>query len=178
MLRRRQFIILAIFLIAEIFCPRASTCAQTAQPKTVVDYYLLLPDKYTIEVSKERRRQLVRDDSGRIVAKDSKNGYLYISGDAGESGMVMALFKRPDGSYLIGVNPYNEMADDLYFLSYDKGKWRDVTRAVIPGYSRKLMYTLPQRGTTIEVNSQPSEQPGKKLYELVWAHGKFAIRHR
>lgn len=176
MFRYRQFTISVILLIAEIFCPRASSFAQAAQPKTVVDYYLLLPDKYTIEVSKERRRQLVRDDSGRIVAKDIKNGYLYISGDAGESGMVMALFKRPDGSYLIGVNPYDEIADDLYVLSYDRGKWRDVTRAVIPGYSRKLMYTLPQRGTTIEVNSQPSNQPSKKLYELVWAHGRFTIR--
>jgi hypothetical protein len=88
--------------------------------------------------------------------------------------MVMALFKRPDGSYLIGVNPYDEMADELYFLSYDKENWRDVTRLVIPKYSRKLSYALPQEGTTIEV----SNQAGKKLYELAWAHGKFTITRR
>jgi hypothetical protein len=173
MFRHRQFIMPAIFLLAQIFCPHGSVVAQSAQPKTVVDYYLMLPDKYTIEVSKERRQHLVRDDSGRVVAKDIKNGYLYISGDAGESGMVMTLFKRPDGSYLIGVNPFDEMADDLYFLSYDKGKWSNVTRLVIPKYSRKLSYSLPQHGTTVEV----SNQAGKKLYDLVWAHGKFTIRH-
>ena len=97
---------------------------------------------------------------------------MAISGDAGDPGITVALFKLPGGEYLIGVNVFNEMADDLYFLRYQSGKWSDVTRSVIPGFNKTYEYKLPRYGTTVEVSSKA----GKKLYDLVWSSGKFTIK--
>lgn len=145
--------------------------AQSASPRTVVDYYLLLPDKYTYDVPRQHREELINRE-GRIIARDIQNGYLAISGDGGDPGITVALFKMPDGEYLIGVNVFNEMADDLYFLRYQRGRWSNMTRSVIPDFNKAYEYKLPRYGTTIEVSSKA----GKKLYDLVWSGGTFVIK--
>jgi len=145
--------------------------AQSASPRTVVDYYLLLPDKYTYDVPRRHREELLNNE-GRIIAKDIQNGYLAISGDAGDPGIAIALFKMPGGEYLVGVNVFNEMADDLFFLRYQSGRWSNTTRSVIPDFNKTNEYKLPRYGTTIEVSSKA----GKKLYDLVWSGGKFVIK--
>lgn len=143
--------------------------AQHQSPKTVVDYFLALPDRYAGETTREERNQLVSDGSGRVITKDIKNGYLAISGDAGSPGFIVAIFKKPDGKYLVGVNPYFEMGEDFFILSSENGKWMNFTQMVIPGYNPKLHYVLPQYGTTIKVQNQAE----KDLYELVWKGGQF-----
>ena len=149
----------------------ASALSQSG-PKTVVDYYLILPNKYTYDVGPKRRKELINPENGRVNTIDLKNGYLSISGDAGEAGIVIALFKKSDGSYLVGVTVYNELTEDFYMLRYTGGKWSDMTRTVIPKLSKKKRYELPQYGTTINVSSET----GERLYQLTWSNGKFTIK--
>ncbi|MBK9768915.1 MAG: hypothetical protein IPP63_18890 [Chloracidobacterium sp.] len=40
-----------------------------------------------------------------LKVEDTANGYMSGYGDAAQEGFVMALFKRPNGSYLIGFTP-------------------------------------------------------------------------
>jgi hypothetical protein len=162
-----------IFLLVLAFCLLQETSAPAQSgPKTVVDYYLLLPNKYTYDIGPKRRKELINPENGRVNAIDLKNGYLSISGDAGEAGIIVALFKKPDGGYLVGVNVYNELSEDFYMLRYAGGKWSDVTRAVIPKFNKTNRYELPQYGTTINVDSET----GERLYQLAWSNGKFTIK--
>ena len=147
-------------------CP--SSFAQ-APPRSVVDYYLALPDKYAGEIDRAEREELISDDRARVIAKDIPNGYLAVSGDASSPGLTVALFKKADGSYLVGVTAYDETSEDFYCLSYHDGNWQDVTAVTIPEYSKRLRYELPRYGTSIKVKSQA----GKVLYELTWHRGKF-----
>jgi hypothetical protein len=58
-------------------------------------------------------------------------------------------------------------------LSYEGGKWRDVTRASLPvAFDKKLAYTLPRRGRSIEV----WDEVGHKHYTLTWVKGRFRIK--
>lgn len=156
-----------VFLISTSNNPEVK--AQHQSPQTVVDYFLALPDRYAGETTREERKRLVSEDFGRVMVKDLKNGYLTISGDGGSPGFIVAIFKKPDGKYLVGINPYFEMGEDFYLLSYENGKWINLTRMIIPEYNSKLHYDLPQYGTTIKVQNQS----GKNLYELAWKEGQF-----
>src|SRR2546421_7464058 len=98
-----------------------------APPRNVVDYYLALPDKYAGEIDRAEREELISDDRARVIAKDIPNGYLAVSGDASSPGLTVALFKKADGSYLVGVTAYDETSEDFYCLSYHDGNWQDVT---------------------------------------------------
>jgi hypothetical protein len=163
-----------LFLLLLVFAslPMSLQAGQRAEPQTVVDYYLALPKKYAYGVDRKHREKLLAADGGRIIAKDIPNGYLAISGDAGDPGITLALFKRADGHYLIGVNLYNELSEDFYFLDYAGGKWTDVTKTMIPGFSKQLRYELPQHGTTIQVN----DVGGRYVCRLIWDKTKFTRR--
>jgi hypothetical protein len=97
----------------------------------------------------------------------------------------MALFKRPNGTYIVALNVIAEVQDDYFFLEYKNGKWFDVGAQVVPGYSRKNIYELPQHGTTVEVFAKKIlekgadyelTEKGAKLYDLEWKNGKFTKR--
>ena len=94
----------------------------------------------------------------------------------------MALFKRPDGTYLVGLTTSNEMMNDYYFLDYTDGKWTDVSRKVVPEFSKKNIYEFPRYGTTMQVFSTKLVEKGDdyeirdkdaKLYDLEWKDGRF-----
>ena len=178
MIRRILIPAFAIFLLT------TTGFAQTKQPKTVRDYFMALPDKYfsldccmTMPKSKQKAEYLKR----YLKAEDTANGYMSGYGDAAQEGFVMALFKRPDGNYLIGFYTNGEGgAEDTpwtVFLDFKAGKWTDVSRTVIAGYNKaKFIYELPQKGTTVEVFSKKEEADGykdKKLHDLEWKNGKF-----
>ena len=161
-----------------------SISAQSKAPKTVRDYFMALPDKYfsldccmMLPKSKRKAEYLKR----YLVTEDAANGYMKASGDAAQEGFVMALFKRPNGSYLIGFYTEGEGgAEDTpwtVFLNYNAGKWTDVSRSVVAGHDKsKYIYELPRKGTTVEVFSKKEDAEGykdKKLYDLVWKDGKF-----
>jgi hypothetical protein len=149
---------------------------QTTQPGTVLDYYLLLPDKY-FEADREQRAHWMLDPKrGAIV--DIKNGYLYAPGDGAQTEIYVCLFKRTDGRYLVAVN-YNDKAgvfeSFLDFYLYQRGKLRSVGASILPlAFNKELHYELPRRGATIEVTNSS----GKKLYNLVWSKNVFRVKAR
>ncbi len=165
------------FTTAQAPSPRAG------RPKTVREFFLLLPqDYFGVECCGGSLREYLKK---YLVVEDTANGYLEGGGDGAQPGFKMALFKRPDGSYLIGLETFGEGLDDNYFLEYRNGKWLDVAARDVPRYSRKNFYVIPRYGTTIEVfdrvfpeseSPEFSEKGRKKLYDLLWKNGNFTVR--
>lgn len=162
----------------------------SGEPKTVRDFFMLLPEKYfTLEGcdrAKDKDCKKAREEYlktfGEVV--DVQNGYIKGGCDGGQACIEMAIFKRPDGKYLIGVATFSEMMNDNYFLDYSDGTWTDVTAPVVPEFSKKNMYELPRVGTAVKVFEKKileqgddfeASERGKKLYHLKWQDGKFVI---
>lgn len=166
----------------------ATPVAAQAGPRTVMDFFALLPEKYfTLEGcdrATDKDCKKARADYLKTFAEveDVKNGYFKGGCDGAQSCIEMAIFKRPDGTYLVGVSTFAEMMNDFYFLDYADGKWTDVSADVVPEFSKKNWYELPRVGTTMKVYSKKivEETPefqisekGKLMYELTWKDGKF-----
>jgi hypothetical protein len=170
-----------LFLFFALLLFTCSALAQTKQPKTVRDFFMLLPPKYfsfdccsSLPASRQKAEYLKR----YLNVEDIANGYMSGNGDAAQEGFEMALFKRPNGSYLIGFYTYREGGIEdtpwVVFLDYKSDKWTDVSRREIPSYSpEKYEYHLPRHGTTVEVYKKVEEGDPPKLYDLVWKDGKF-----
>ncbi len=163
--------------------------AQTRQPKTVRDFFNLLPQEYFDlagcggNPTKENcNRARVEYLKAFLDIEDTANGYMSGKGEAGQGGFDMALFKRPDGTYIIGLTTWNEMSEDSYFLKYASGKWLDIGAHVVPGYGKDKTYLQPRYGRAVEVYVKKIEdgasERGRKLYDLVWRGGSFTIKKR
>ena len=149
---------------------------QSSKPHTVLDYYLLLPEKY-FEADKEQRVKWMLDQKhGAIV--DIKNGYIYARGDGAQTSIYVCLFKRTDRSYLIAVKSHDSDMDEythLDFYVYENGRLRDVSKAVLPvSVNEELRYAMPRYGTTIKVSSKK----GRKMYDLTWVRNRFKLKRR
>jgi len=163
--------------------------AHPAGPKTVRDFFMLLPEKYfTLEGcdrEKDKDCNKAREDYLMSFGEvDIPNGYIKGGCDGGQACMEMAIFKRPDGSYLVGLATSSEMLNDNYFLNYKNGTWTDVSSSV-PEFSKKNMYELPRQGTTVGVFAKKiieqgpdyeASEKGKRLYDLVWKDGRFTVK--
>jgi len=159
----------------------AAVCGQAKSPKTVRDYFMQLPARYfSLDccTGKNAKAQYLKK---YLKAEDTANGYLSGYGDAAQEGFAMALFKRPNGTYLIGFYTHGEGGVEdtpwTVFLNYSGGKWTDVSRSTIKGYNKeKYIYELPRKGTKVEVFSKDEMgdgYKGKRLYSLEWQNGKF-----
>jgi hypothetical protein len=148
--------------------------AQTQSPKTALDYYQLLPDKY-FEADRTRRISLMLSpDRGAIV--DVRNGYIHAKGDGAQTDIYLRLFKRSDGGNLILVKHHASDSRDFTYLvlyAYQNGSWVEVTRSVLPVViNDELKYEIPRHGRAIAV----SDKRHKKLYDLVWTGKVFRLR--
>jgi hypothetical protein len=162
---------------------------QPSGPKNVRDFFILLPEKYfTLEGcdrEKDKDCKKAREDYLKTYGEvDIANGYINGDCDGGQACIEMAIFKRPDGTYLVGVATSAEMLNDYYFLDYKNGSWSDVSSSV-PEFSKKNMYEFPRNGTTIQVFAKKiteqgpdyeASEKGAKLYDLIWKDGKFTIK--
>jgi hypothetical protein len=156
------------------------------------DFFNLLPQKYftlegcvdnpTRSNCERARRDYV---NSFLEVEDTANGYWKSGCDGGQSCLTMALFKRPNGTYIVALTVTTEMQDNNHFLEYRNGKWFDVGGQVVPNFSRKNIYELPRQGTTMQVFAKKivdegdgfeAAERGAKLYDLVWSGGKFSIR--
>jgi hypothetical protein len=138
--------------------------AQSAEPKTIRDYFLTVPEE-CIGFSKEEREVLLK---GPGIILDIKNGYLSYNASDNPEEFELALFKQTDGAYIVAIsidaNPDFESKSALHLLKYDKGRWNDVTKAILAvSFNDQYIYTLPRIGTTIQVTTIK----GKKLYDLI-----------
>jgi len=159
----------------------------TGEPRTVMDFFEKLPEKYfvlegcdheTDKDCKKARAEYLKNLPGVV---DIRNGYFKGGCDGGQSCVEMAIFKRSDGSYLIGLATMHEMGSDFHFLDYAGGAWRDASSEV-PEFGPKHWYQLPRVGTTMTVferkitekgDDYEVTEKGRKLYDLVWKDGKF-----
>lgn len=177
-------VLLTAFLIG-IFAFAAN--AQTKQPKTVRDFFNLLPQKYfTLEGCVDNPTKANCDRARReyidsfLEVEDTANGFWKSGCDGAQSCLTLALFKRPNATYIVALKTEFEMGSENYFLEYKSGKWLNISAQVIPNFSVNNIYDLPQNGTTVGVfaknkNSEDSGK-GKKLYDLVWKNGKFSVK--
>lgn len=174
----------SLFLVS-FFAPAAN--AQTKQPRTVRDFFNLLPQRYFLLEGCAANPTKANCDKARreyvdsfLEIEDTANGYWKSGCDGAQTCLTMALFKRPDGTYVVALKKDFEMGTDNHFLEYKNGRWADIARTVIPNFSNTNIYELPRQGTTIEVyakeNSGDIPERGKKLYDLVWKNGKFSVK--
>lgn len=188
-----------IFSLTILLCAANLIAAQNA-PKTVEDFYMALPAKYISPLGE------IKDRRKLIKTSDIANGYLYLSGEkampAWEGWAEIALFKKTNGEYLIGVVD-GSCATFCYsgveFLEYKNGKWINVTSKVLPEISDKTIldrykkirpdsdeydeqnpphtnYELPQKGTTVKVNANEAGEDNTLLFELAWNGARFEIK--
>lgn len=171
-----------LLLLCILCCSAFAVSAQTKQPKTVRDFFMLLPGKYfALEQPLTKSEYLKRF----TVVEDTANGYFEGGADGAQGGLIMALFKRPNGSYIVGLNTFFEGGEDFYFLEYKGGKWLNISTQAVPKYSKKNFYKLPRYGTTVEVfakkiiekgDNYEVVERGEKLYDLEWSNGKFSVK--
>jgi hypothetical protein len=175
-----------LFSILLICISASAAGAQTKQPRTVREFFNLLPQKYFMLEGCRPEREKNCSEARReyidtfLEIEDTANGYWKSGCDGAQSCLVMALFKRPDGTYIVALKKEFESGTDNNFLEYRNGKWFDVAAQVIPSFSKNNIYELPQKGTTVEVFEKDKNtefgDKGKKLYNLVWKNGKFSVK--
>ena len=182
-LMRWVFLVFAFALCALQGVSQAG--AKDVSRKSVVDYFYLLPDSYfEVPQSKAQRkavlfhdRKIYPYDFAVESIADVKNDYARISLDA--VGTLEVAVYRYKGRDLIAVRRYYEGCT-VRFLTYKNGRWKDVTKQVMPvRLDRKYDYILPRYGTITEVRRDlwPSEKRGRKVYDLLWQKGRFQVRH-
>jgi len=164
---------LLVTLLA-VFLSQSINAAQSSPPRTVLDYYLLLPEKY-FEANKEQRVKWMLDPSrGAIV--DIKNGYIFAPGDGAQTSIYVCLFKRFQGTPLVAVKSYPSDTDeftDLHFYEYKQGILVEVKNGVLPvKVNENLKYEMPRYGRSIEVR----DRRGKRIYSLNWSGRRFVLK--
>lgn len=158
--------------------------AQTKQPRTVREFFNLLPQKYfpleSCEPVKDKNCERARREyvKNYLEIEDTANGFWKSSCDGAQSCLTLALFKRADSTYVVAVHTMHEADEKNYFLEYKNGKWSDVSAETVPEFSDRNIYELPQKGTTVTVYKKIYPEPeyserGEKLYDLIWKDGKF-----
>ena len=142
--------------------------------RTVRDYFLLVPDKY-VGYQLEFRQYILK--GGLVVVVDVSNGYISYDESDNPEQFEFAIFRKSNGRYLVAFSVgYNSQFPDatskLLLLSYEGGKWRDVTRAMLPvAFDKRKTYKLPRRGRNIDV----TDEWGHKFYTLTWRNDRFII---
>jgi hypothetical protein len=166
----------------------ASGIAQTKTPKTVRDYFRLVPSEYfSIACCDENVDEFAKK---YVSVEDNKNGYMKgedTEEDPKYSGFVLKVFSSPNGKTYVGLYSHSINWADYYFLELRDGKLVNVSKT-IPQYSMDNIYEFPQNGSTISVyrkkydspqkilNADYSVSKGRKLYNLVWENGKFVVK--
>lgn len=131
-------------------------------PKNIFEYLLILPTKLIgftkeelnldyglrfkyfqeVELNKNCGSEKATDciEKGFEIL-DFKNGYLFYRINGLEDYIQMALFKKSDGSHLIGVTKYfggDSGESNTSFLIYKNQKWINVTNKILPELNYKL----------------------------------------
>ena len=151
-----------------------TTATRSAEPRTVRDYFLLVPERY-IGYDRRFREELLGGNPGAVV--DIRNGYISYRATDNPESFEFALFRKSNSKYLIafsvGFDPdFPETTSKLLLLDYENGKWSDVTAGLLPvAFDRRLTYRLPRRGRKIIV----TDERGREVYTLTWINDKFSI---
>ena len=154
-----------------------SVRAADEKKMTVVDYYLLLPDK-TFETP-------ARNWLNNASVIDKQNGYISISGDGAQPSFDVALFRYRDGRPLLAICSGELEGDDSVALEFFElgpdAKMHKASRKIFPigdrwssgEYDKRyedFRFELPRRGRTVLVRSAKTK---KILHKVTWNGEKF-----
>ena len=189
--RKPWLAMLVLFLLTGSSLPQGP---DNPRPKSILDYYLLLPHKYLTYLTADSRP--VREAA--IQVKDLEGGFLKSGLETDEVSTALALFKKSDGSDLIAVENRScpgPCSSRLNLLLYANNQWTEVTQDLLPAIDAskiqaslqrqymsrpnepvrqsQLIYTLGKHGEGIEVNEHWS---GMVLGEFEWANDAFIFK--
>jgi hypothetical protein len=150
-----------------------------AEPETtsVVDYYLLLPDK-TFETP---ARQWLHN----ATVIDKQNGYMSVGGDGAQASFQVALFRYRDGRPLLALCEGELEGDDSVSLEFFElgadARMQKASRQIFPigdswssgDYKEKyadFRFELPRHGRSVLVRSAKTK---KILHKVTWNGEKF-----
>ena len=190
-------LVLSLGLMFISFACFQQTTAQTkANPQTVVDYFMLLPQEHLslLKYAKKNRKDLIQ-------MQDVKNGYLGLSTVQTEGAAQVALFRKTNREAVIAVSEFDcapACSGGIKLLQYKNGKWTDATASllreiddheILAAYNRiktkddeahdesDMPFTsweLPTKGTTLRlVLGDESESKGKTLLSFAWNGERF-----
>ncbi len=195
---------ITIFALLTFICGAATNAdaqKNRREPRTVVDFYLLLPAERLSPLSRVKNRESL------IEIKDIANGYLRLDGaataDYWEGWAEIALFKKTGGGYVIGLvdgSCATMCYSGIEFLEYKNGKWTEVTRQVMPEITDEMIvaqfkskkragdedlagndspfvnYELPRTGKTVKLNANLAGDDNLMLFEMTWTGAKFELK--
>ena len=181
---------LVLFLLTGSSLPQVP---KDRRPKSILDYYFLLPQKYLPYLTADSRP--VREAA--IQAKDLEGGFLKSGLATDEISTALEIFRKSDGSDLIAVENRScpgPCSSSLNLLSYANDQWTDVTQDLLPAIDvskiqaliqqqymsrpneqthSQLIYTLRKNGEGIEVNEHWS---GIVLGKFEWSNDAFVFK--
>jgi hypothetical protein len=173
---RANFIFRALLWVATIAAALGCTtaAAQSPEPKSVTDFFLLVPESY-IGYDLPFREELLRGERRGAVI-DIPNGYISWDASDNPEEFEFAIFRKSNGRYIVafsvGYDSQFPQASRFLLLSYEGGRWRDVTKSLLPvAYDRKRTYKLPRQGRSIVVTDELGERP----YTLTWSNDRFRL---
>jgi hypothetical protein len=167
----------------------------TQKPRTILDYYIMVPHRYLQLQGADSRA--ARESA--ISIRDVENGYIQVRQQAGETYTALALFKRPDGAHVVGVETRSctrGCFSKLTLLLYENDQWIDITSDMLPaiddgtlreilnhqitakeenlsGFRPRLLYTLPRGGSAIIMSEHWS---GMEVGQFEWEGDKFLFK--
>jgi hypothetical protein len=171
----KRFSILVVAALAIGFAHRLP--APISEHQTIVDYFLLLPDK-TFETP-------ARDWLNNATVLDKENGYMSVSGDGAQPSFEVALFRYRDGRPLLAICSGELEGDDRVSLEFFElganGKMHKAPRKIFPicdswssgDYDKKyedFRFELPRHGRTVLIRSTKTK---KILHKVTWGDDRF-----
>lgn len=162
--------------------PAAATTAASKAPRNVVDYFLLLPNKYALNMTRAKREKALKAEG---ATTDTSNGYLEIVSQTGDTANIyVGIFKKDGGGYLVTTATGTYGKNKLFtyrFLEYDGKNFTDVSKKVLPadfkladyynGESNEYPCELPRFNRTFTCR-KPAD--GEMVY-LGWTGKDFVI---
>jgi hypothetical protein len=140
----------------------AAAAAQSAGPKTVRDFFELLPQKYfplegCADNPTKRNCDRARAEYLRtfLEVEDTKNGYMRGGCDGAQSCFQMALFKRPDDYYEQLAAKYRALKTAGVDQALRAALNPDAFTYVVVGDAAKVKPQLEKLGMPIEVVEAP-----------------------
>lgn len=173
-----RFLLKRIFVLTVLgLCLSQFLQASDEKKMSIVDYYLLLPDK-TFETP-------ARDWLNNATIIDKQNGYISVSGDGAQPSFEVALFRYRDGRPLLAICEGELEGDDQVALEFFElgvdGKMHKASRKIFPISDQwssaeqdkryeDFRFELPHHGRTVVVRSAKTR---KILHKVNWNGERF-----
>lgn len=192
-----------------IFCGLLFSTIASAKTN-LEETFTNLPDSSLPITSSKTGKPLSKDEKAKLIKTvDKKNGYLEAIGNQDTDAFAnaqMALFKKKDGSDLIGLTAhFGDKTNQIQFFLKEGETWKDVSKEVLPEITNEMLdkraqdkipsfkkqqkklsdsasgtyaYILPKHGTTIDVVVSSDLYHGKRivLWRLPFNGEKFTLK--